>query len=583
MTSDTRSLPMAQLNEQRRLAVRLRLDGLRLKDISSRTRLSAPTIIAAHKAYLAGGWSAVPVRPRGRAPGDGRALSPDQEQALLRELTLNTISKVDVLPLLWTSEVLSTRIATVTGARLTERTVAHYLERWHLRFKRPALDQEPRRGWRRATYPMLVRDARAAGADVLWVGDRDWQPPGLAPDAVRLLYAISNRGRASWWPYRGTLQASTVISFLSALHMEHRRPLKLLLEGLRLDRVAQVQDWLRQARLPLSFDDVPAGGAALSPAAVSSTARPAARHTHDETPMSLTHLQRLEAESIHVMREVVAEADNPVMLYSIGKDSAVMLHLAMKAFYPAKPPFPLLHIDTLWKFQEMYEFRDQLVRELGLDLIVHVNPEGRERNINPFTHGSAIHTDTMKTQGLKQALDKYGFDAAFGGARRDEEKSRAKERVFSFRAANHRWDPKAQRPELWHLYNARKHKGESMRVFPLSNWTELDIWQYIHLEHIPIVPLYFSKNRPVVERDGTLIMVDDDRMPLKEGEVPTLRSVRFRTLGCYPLTGAVESSADDLPSIIQEMLLTRTSERQGRVIDHDQAASMEKKKREGYF
>jgi len=299
--------------------------------------------------------------------------------------------------------------------------------------------------------------------------------------------------------------------------------------------------------------------------------------------MSLTHLQRLEAESIHIMREVVAETENPVMLYSIGKDSAVMLHLAMKAFYPAKPPFPLLHVDTTWKFRDMYRFRDEMVQKLGLELLVHINPEGLAKNINPFTHGSAVHTDVMKTEGLKQALDKYGFDAAFGGARRDEEKSRAKERIFSFRTAQHRWDPKNQRPELWNLYNARKHKGESIRVFPLSNWTELDIWQYIYLQNIPIVPLYFAAERPVVERDGTLIMVDDERMPLKPGETPQLRRVRFRTLGCYPLTGAVESSADTLPAIIQEMLLTRTSERQGRVIDHDSAASMEKKKQEGYF
>ena len=298
---------------------------------------------------------------------------------------------------------------------------------------------------------------------------------------------------------------------------------------------------------------------------------------------SLTHLQRLEAESIHIMREVVAEADNPVMLYSIGKDSAVMLHLAMKAFHPAVPPFPLLHVDTRWKFREMYKFRERMVAETGMDLLVHINPEGVEKNINPFTHGSAIHTDIMKTEGLKQALDQYGFDAAFGGARRDEEKSRAKERVFSFRSAQHRWDPKNQRPELWKLYNARKHQGESIRVFPLSNWTELDIWQYIYLENIPIVPLYFSEVRPVVERDGALIMVDDARMPLRPGEVPMMKKVRFRTLGCYPLTGAVESEADTLPAIIQEMLLTKTSERQGRVIDHDSAASMEKKKQEGYF
>ncbi|MCE7915280.1 MAG: sulfate adenylyltransferase subunit CysD [Nitrosomonas sp. PRO4] len=297
----------------------------------------------------------------------------------------------------------------------------------------------------------------------------------------------------------------------------------------------------------------------------------------------LTHLQRLEAESIHIMREVVAECEHPVMLYSIGKDSAVMLHLAVKAFYPSKPPFPLLHVDTTWKFREMIEFRDVMVKKLGLDLIVHINPQGIEKGINPFTHGSAVHTDIWKTEGLKQALDKYGFDVAFGGARRDEEKSRAKERIFSIRSAQHRWDPKLQRPELWRLYNARKNKDESIRVFPLSNWTELDIWQYIYLNNIPIVPLYFAKVRPVVERDGTLIMVDDDRLPMREGEEPMMKKVRFRTLGCYPLTGAIESEAGSLTEIIQEMLLAKTSERQGRLIDHDSAGSMEKKKQEGYF
>ena len=297
----------------------------------------------------------------------------------------------------------------------------------------------------------------------------------------------------------------------------------------------------------------------------------------------LTHLERLEAESIQIMREVVAECERPVMLYSIGKDSAVMLDIALKAFYPAKPPFPLLHVDTKWKFRAMIEFRDRMAQKLGLDLLVYSNPDGLAQGIGPFTHGSAIHTDVMKTQALKQALDKYGFDAAFGGARRDEEKSRAKERIFSFRSAQHRWDPKNQRPELWRLYNARKHKGESIRIFPMSNWTELDIWQYIYLHDVPIVPLYFSALRPVVARDGTLIMVDDERMPLAPGERPLMKKVRFRTLGCYPLTGAIESDADTLPAIIQEMLLTTSSERQGRVIDHDQAASMEKKKQEGYF
>lgn len=298
---------------------------------------------------------------------------------------------------------------------------------------------------------------------------------------------------------------------------------------------------------------------------------------------ALTHLRQLEAESIHIIREVVAEFEKPVMLYSIGKDSSVMLHLVRKAFYPAKPPFPLLHIDTTFKFRQMIEFRDRMARDCGLDLIVHTNPEGVQAGVTPFSHGSALYTDVMKTQALKQALSHHGFDAAFGGARRDEEKSRAKERIFSFRSQNHRWDPKNQRPELWNLYNARVNPGESIRAFPLSNWTELDIWQYIWREDIPMVPLYFARPRPVVEREGSLIMVDDDRLPLRPGEKPVMKSVRFRTLGCYPLTGAVESTAATLPDVIQEMLLTTTSERQGRVIDHDQAASMERKKQEGYF
>ena len=300
-------------------------------------------------------------------------------------------------------------------------------------------------------------------------------------------------------------------------------------------------------------------------------------------PPRLTHLQRLEAESIHILREAVAESENPVMLYSIGKDSSVMVHLARKAFHPSAPPFPLLHVDTTWKFQAMYEFRDKMVADFGMELLVHQNPDCVEQGINSFTHGSAVHTDMWKTEGLKQALDLHGFDVAFGGARRDEEKSRAKERIFSLRSAQHRWDPKLQRPELWRIYNARRNQGENIRVFPISNWTELDVWQYIHLEQIPIVPLYLAARRPVVERDGTLIMVDDGRMPLAPGERPVEKSIRFRTLGCYPLTGAIESEADTLPKIIQEMLLTTTSERHGRVIDFDSSGSMEKKKQEGYF
>ena len=299
--------------------------------------------------------------------------------------------------------------------------------------------------------------------------------------------------------------------------------------------------------------------------------------------INMTHLRQLEAESIHVIREVAAEFENPVMLYSVGKDSAVMLRLALKAFYPAKLPFPLMHIDTTWKFHEMIEFRDRMAREHDFELLVYTNQEGVDQKVSPFTHGSALYTDIMKTEALKQGLDKYKFDAAFGGARRDEEKSRAKERIFSFRSEAHRWDPKNQRPELWNLYNARVKPGESIRAFPISNWTELDVWQYIHLENIPIVPLYYSKVRPVVERDDLLILMDDDRIKLAPGEEVQMKSVRFRTLGCYPLTGAVESEAATLPEIIQEMLLTRTSERQGRLIDHDSAGSMEKKKQEGYF
>lgn len=301
------------------------------------------------------------------------------------------------------------------------------------------------------------------------------------------------------------------------------------------------------------------------------------------TAERFTHLRRLEAEAIHIMREVAAEAENPVMLYSVGKDSSVLLHIAMKAFYPSKPPFPFMHVDTTWKFSEMIAFRDEICKRLGIELIVHINQDGVDQGVGPFTHGSSVHTDIMKTAGLKQALDKYKFDVAFGGARRDEEKSRAKERIFSFRTDKHRWDPKSQRPELWNLYNARKHKGESIRVFPISNWTELDIWQYIYLENIEIVPLYLSAPRPVVEREGVLILVDDDRIPMEPGEKPMTKMVRFRTLGCYPLTGAVESEATTLPEVIQEMLLTTTSEREGRMIDFDSAASMEKKKQEGYF
>ncbi len=333
--------------------------------------------------------------------------------------------------------------------------------------------------------------------------------------------------------------------------------------------IDKVREWMAQQAVAMSPVRLPTPPSGVAPPRVRTG--------------SMTHLDRLEAESLHIIREVAAECEKPVMLYSIGKDSAVMLHLAMKAFYPARPPFPLMHVDTRWKFRDMIAMRDQTAKRLGLELIVHINPDGIAKDINPFDHGSALHTQIMKTEGLKQALEKHGFDAAFGGARRDEEKSRAKERIFSFRDTRHRWDPKNQRPELWNLYNARKNKGESIRVFPLSNWTELDIWQYIHREQIPIVPLYFAKERPIVWRDGQMIMVDDDRLRLLPGEKPELRRIRFRTLGCYPLTGAIDSNATSLLDIVEEMLVATSSERQGRVIDKDQAASMEKKKQEGYF
>jgi sulfate adenylyltransferase subunit 2 len=621
-----------QLNARRRRAVELRLEGCSLQQIRSETGLSAPTVIAAHKAFLAGGWSAVAVRGRGRQQGEGRALASEQEQAL-RRLVLKQPPEVGEpgLPL-WQRDALSACVQREFGVSLGERTVTRYLERWGLRLcsLQEAADTPAAREWLGETLPRLVRQARQRQAALYWCGELRVVDAAGAP--TRLLVALSLRGSLQWLPWpAGT--ASAHAEFLLRLQRAAGGPVVALLHGLDMDSAAAaaLQQRLepagvllhacpvalrrcgtaaapapvRAAATPAPAQPVPRpavrspapeppppvrGTALVKPAAptpvaaFSSAARAAAPFSPKREPsMKLTHLQRLEAESIHIMREVVAEADKPVMLYSIGKDSAVMLHLAKKAFYPAPPPFPLLHVDTTWKFRDMYAMRERMARELGMELLVYQNPEAKAMGINPFDHGSQIHTDMWKTQGLKQALDHYGFDAAFGGARRDEEKSRAKERIFSFRTAQHRWDPKNQRPELWKLYNARKHKGESIRVFPLSNWTELDIWQYIYLENVPIVPLYLAKERPVVERDGTLIMVDDERFPLRPGEVPSMRKVRFRTLGCYPLTGAIESEADTLPAIIQEMLLARTSERQGRMIDHDSTASMEKKKQEGYF
>lgn len=403
-----------------------------------------------------------------------------------------------------------------------------------------------------------------------------------------VLMANDGRQGRKWRIYETAPTIENLAQFLQSLARDYARAILIWPHGALTELARSLAD--DQGSNNLQFDDGSSAQLALTAYAetpfvetISNEKPNSGTDSSQEKNMDMTHLDRLEAESMHIIREVMAEAENPVMLYSIGKDSAVMLRLAEKAFFPSKPPFPLLHVDTRWKFQEMYKFRSWIAEQTGMELLAHINPEGVEKNINPFDHGSALHTDIMKTQGLKQALDKYKFDAAFGGARRDEEKSRAKERVFSFRTETHRWDPKNQRPELWNLYNGRKNPGESIRVFPLSNWTELDIWQYIYKEDIPIVPLYYAAERPVIERDGMLMMVDDDRLKLFPGEKIQTKRVRFRTLGCYPLTGAIESDADDLPKILLELLEARTSERQGRAIDKDSAGSMEKKKQEGYF
>jgi sulfate adenylyltransferase subunit 2 len=635
VTSPTTDI--AALNARRRRAVELRIDGLSLSEIQQATGLSVPTIIQAYRAFEAGGWTAISVGARGRPKGDGRVLTIGQEQSLRLAALSDMPERHGLAPALWSGQSLRSLASRHFGTTLEPRAVSRLLERWGLALvslRGPKATRSPAEAeWLKDVWPNEVEQARNTGSQLAWAG-AILHPDRPSPGGV--LVASRPLGSLAWLPVTGTLAtADAYLDFLARLLRSASGTWRVFLHGPDFRRVPKVQQWLAaHPRLQLLPGPLtprvrrapePATAAAPLPPAPPAHARPVAKPattsvTHsppaeagaangtaiiaaplearpraasvsfsspseptDSTPMNLTHLQRLEAESIHIMREVVAEADNPVMLYSIGKDSAVMLHLAKKAFFPSPPPFPLLHVDTTWKFRAMYEMRDRMAKELGMELLVHHNPEAQEMGINPFTHGSQIHTDMWKTQGLKQALDKYNFDAAFGGARRDEEKSRAKERIFSFRSAQHRWDPKNQRPELWRLYNGRKQKGESIRVFPISNWTELDIWQYIYLENVPIVPLYFAAERPVVDRDGTLIMVDDDRMPLREGEVPMMKKVRFRTLGCYPLSGAVESEADTLPSIIQEMLLTKTSERQGRMIDHDAAASMEKKKQEGYF
>ncbi|NVK42178.1 MAG: sulfate adenylyltransferase subunit CysD [Oceanospirillaceae bacterium] len=596
MAGSIKHLSPEVLNKRRREAVQLRIDGFTVAEAARQTGLSAPTVIAAYKAFVAGGWAAVDVKPRGRKAGTGRSLDPEQERKLLQHLFAEPAEACLESGGLWQADGILEWVKAELGVTLTGRSLARLLQQWQLsapEFK-AELNAEPvspaRKRWHADLLKPLQSAVRKQGGSLLWGGMRRLVNP-LDGKACYQLYVHAGRARQFWLLSEQPPLSELYREFFQRLLATFEGPVGLVFHGADFSRDASIQDWLishaEQLRLLVIPAEAPVATRKRSnqhtQASRDASELPPGHTETLRTTMALTHLQRLEAESIHIMREVVAETENPVMLYSIGKDSAVMLHLAMKAFAPSVPPFPLLHVDTRWKFREMYRFRDQMAEKLGMDLLVHVNPEGVEKDVNPFTHGSAIHTDIMKTEGLKQALNKYGFDAAFGGARRDEEKSRAKERIFSFRSAQHRWDPKGQRPELWKLYNSRKHKGESIRVFPLSNWTELDIWQYIYLENIPIVPLYYAAERPVVERDGALIMVDDERMPLNPGEVPMMRKVRFRTLGCYPLTGAVESEADTLPAIIQEMLLTKTSERQGRVIDHDSAASMEKKKQEGYF
>jgi len=600
-----------QLNQKRRNAVKLRLEGKKLTEITAETGLSAPTIITAHKNFKNGGWDAVDSQPRGRARGQKQSLSGDQ-LTVLCNLALSPPAAEDTA--LWTVASFMQHLNNGPSYQISARTLNRYLTELGLHNGsqlKLAQQNDDFAEWFEQVYPQIVAESSATGSTLLWTNYIN-----LVEHEKALIFTHTPRGKYCWMAGHQTDSMQHLLEFSKRAVRATKGPVCLILSGIDVFSRPAIRDQLdgdsnikihpgpafdsksnikphsaeqinsdaKAADISHEIPDRKGQQDALPPITPrASTTRSKKRAPRTKPTMSLTHLERLEAESIHIMREVIADADKPVMLYSIGKDSAVMLHLAMKAFYPAKPPFPLLHVDTGWKFQAMYTFRDKMVKDLGLQLITHTNAEGVEKGVNPFTHGSALHTDIMKTEALRQALDKYGFDAAFGGARRDEEKSRAKERIFSFRNEQHRWDPKNQRPELWNLYNARKNKGESVRVFPLSNWTELDIWQYIHLENIPIVPLYLSAERPVVERDASLIMVDDDRMPMNPGEVPMMKRVRFRTLGCYPLTGAIESEASTLPDIIQEMLLASTSERQGRMIDHDSNASMEKKKQEGYF
>jgi len=558
------------LNAQRRRAVQLRLSGNTLANVREEVGLSTPTIIAAVKAFKDGGWAAVDVKPRGRprlneAEQSGTALA---QAALLAHLTDNPGE-------LWSSVAARTWLQQEQQMDVSLQTVSSYLQSWQLLpenqiHQTTTSPTSAARTWLDGTYKDFKKQAQSCGATVLWIGTR------TTPTGLRQLHAHTLRGRCLWMPFNADPERSDYANFFASLLNTFPKGIAVVVPNknveLEVKHYADSSDAIILCKLAHRMQP-----------------ESNANETHATVPgmtnasSGLTHWQRLEAESIQIMREVIAETDNPVMLYSVGKDSAVMLHLARKAFFPAKPPLPLLHIDTTWKFQEMMSFRNKVAEEFGFDLLTHTNAEGVKKGVNPFTHGSALHIDIMKTEALVQALDKHSFDAAIIGARRDEEIPRAKERVFSSRSSEHRWEPTRQHPEVWSVYNAQKKPDECLRVFPLSNWSELDIWHYIHLQNIPIVPLYFAAERPVVERDGSLIMVDDDRMPLNDGEVPMMRSVRFRTLDCYPLSSAIESSATTVPEIMQEILQIRTSEQQGRMTDHDSAALLEKRKQEGYF
>lgn len=585
------------LNEKRRLAVKLRLEGRKLKEIGKLVDLSSPTIIAAHKQFLKGGWEAVDVSSRGRPSGEKS--TPEDLLATLCDKAFGRPESQTP----WSYSLLAEQ-AQKLGADTSARTIGKYVEQWKLvagNLYKAAKSGDVLMDWLNTDYKKITANARKQDSTIFWAGlatcTRTPDKQTHDKQIKKYLYAHSTKGQYLWLAGNYKSDAEHFTDFFERL-LNLKPGLTVIWNGHDPTLTSSTKEWLdkhpeiifyqhpqitmnnTQKITAENYSDTESDQTTESPTIESQTSGNAQQIRN---PMTLSHLKRLEAESIHIMRETIAAAEKPAMLYSLGKDSSVMLHLAQKAFYPAKPPFPLVHVDTGWKFQAMYEFRDKIAKEAGLELIVHKNIEGIEKGVNPFTHGSSIHTDILKTEALKQALDKYGFDITFGGARRDEEKSRAKERILSFRNEQHRWDPKNQRPELWNLYNTNTLPGESIRAFPLSNWTELDIWQYIQQENIPVVPLYFSAKRPVVLRDDTWIMVDDDRMKMNEGETPIMKQVRFRTLGCYPLTGAVESDAVTVQDVIKEMLLSNNSERQGRMIDHDSSASMEKKKQEGYF